>query len=183
MPSINKINVTERTYLNHYNNISFKSKFVPNKALSDAFYAAEYQYPFNSTYWAKHFANIIEFLLNDGRDNLIEVTNNKKGGSALKINGKKVHYVRGNYPEFQNITEYWNIRDILYPKALTVKEFDVLKSAINKLNADLNADDVTKNPRILDNLEYNIKNIDKILDKYTKDLLHKLKAQIFNETK
>ena len=40
MLSVNKISGIENNYNNH-NKISFQSKFVPNKALEDAFYIAK----------------------------------------------------------------------------------------------------------------------------------------------
>ena len=185
MLSVNRINQTEFKYINQNNNLPFKSKFVPNKALSDTFDMAIYNYPYNSTYFAKRFANTIEFLLNDGKNDLIEVTKSRNNGSALKINGKKVAYKSGDAAQLFNIIEYnWKNPNLIgYGKELTYQEFNVLKSAINKLNADLNVDDVTKNTEILNNLDKNIAKIDEILDKYVKDTLIRLRKQIFNRSK
>lgn len=192
MLSVNKISGIENNY-NNQNKISFQSKFVPNEALKDAFYIAR-----NSVMFTTHrnvedgrtFARIIDHLLNDGKNDLIKVTRSEKG-STLMINGKRVNFYprEHKYPGFvdgerviNNIINYFAEKtEIVETYKLTRDEFKAIKPAVDKLNAEVNADDVTKNPQILCNLEENMRNINVALHKHAAGLLDKLEAKIFNK--
>ena len=65
---------------------------------------------------------------------------------------------------------------------LSSKELKAVKPLINKLNADLNEDDVTNNPQLLNNLQNNLAEINEELRMYTFEVLDKLKAKIYGKT-
>ena len=181
MVSINKISNTENIYSN-INNTSFKSKFVPNEPLRQAFGAAKYGY----TYQSRTFARVIENLLNDGKDDLIQITKSKSGSSTVMLNGKRVYLCRGsvndNLSQMNSIIDYFWLKNNKhqYLSELSNDEFNAIKPAINKLNADLNADDVTNNGKIVENITDNLQNIDITLSEYTRNKLDKLEKRIFN---
>ena len=190
MLSVNKISGIENNY-NNRNKISFQSKFVPNKALEDAFYIAKVNIEYGENYeqfYGRSFAKIIENLLNDGKDDLIEVTRAPKS-SSLILNGKRVNLYHSNPPSegfvdgervIVNIVDYFIKKGVDFSK-LSREEFKAIKPSVDKLNADLNADDVTKNPQIYSNLVENMNNIQVALLKNTAELLDKLEAKIFRK--
>lgn len=191
MLGVNKICGIENNY-NNQNKISFQSKFVPNEVLRNAFDAAKDRAFYK---WAddledgRAFAKIVEHLLNDGKDDLIKVTKSEKG-STLIINGKRVNYFPVSYGNLsflngecvmKNVIDYFSKKMIVDTSKLSNDEFKVIKPTIDKLNADLNADDVLKNPNIYTNLEENMNNIKFALIKNADELLKKLEAKIFNK--
>ena len=187
---VNRISGADNTYRNQ-NNVAFQSKFVPNKALEDAFYIAKVNIEYGKNYekfYSRSFAKIIDNLLNDGKDNLIKVTRAPKS-SSLIINDKRVNLYHSNPPSegfvdgervIVNIVDYFIKKGVEFSK-LSRDEFKAIKPSVDKLNADLNADDVTKNPQIFYNLEENMQNINVALHKHTAELLDKLEAKIFNK--
>ena len=195
MLSINKINGTENIYTNQNKQISFKSKFFQNDALKDAFTVAKVNIKFAPIHhsWeirnARFFARIVDYLLKDGKDDLITVTRSKTA-SSLKINDKRVNLYR-EMPEkylidggrvINNFVDYFYERkEIVDPAQLSRDEFKAIKPAIDNLNSDLNADDVTKNPRIFYNLIDNMDIINNALRENTLELLEKLESKIFSK--
>lgn len=187
---VNRISGIENNY-NNRNKISFQSKFVPNKALEDAFYIAKVNIEYGQNYekfYGRSFAKIIENLLNDGKDDLIKVTRAPKS-SSLILNGKRVNLYHSNPPSegfvdgervIVNIVDYFIKKGVEFSK-LSREEFKAIKPAVDKLNAEVNADDVTKNPDIYFHLRRNMNDIDSALTKYTVELLDKLEAKIFGK--
>ena len=191
MLNISRINATNNNYKN--NNVSFQSRFFPNEALKDAIYIAKINVTYSPSRIiedGRDFARILDHLLNDGKDDFIKVTRSKKG-STLMINGNRVNFYRQEHlhPGFvdgqrviNNIIDYFaNKKGIVDTTKLTRNEFKVIKPAVDRLNATVNADDVTKNPQILYNLEANMRNINMALHKHTIRLLNKIEAKIFNK--
>lgn len=206
MLNINNINENRNIYKSSKKNISFQSKFVPNFALKTAFENAKKDIDvalFRSTsnleyrelgiadeYLCKcrNFANIIRHLLNDGKDDVIKVEMSKKNNSsALFINSKKVNMNNGSCYKFykdlpmENIIDYfsYNIPD---KTNLSGEELKLIQQNINSLNSDLNADDITKNSAILNNLNNNIAKIYNTLARYTMRQLEGLETEIFKNT-
>ena len=194
MLSVNRINGTENFYANQNKQISFKSKFVPNDALKDAFYIAEVSTKFAPIhkYWeiqhARFFARIVDYLLKDGKDDLIKVTRSKTA-SSLTINGNRVNLYR-EMPEspgfvdggrvINNFVDYFfTKKEIIDPTNLSRDEFKAIKPAVDKLNTDLDEDDVIKNPSIFYNLIDNMNNINGALRNNTLKLLENLESKIF----
>ena len=194
MLNVNKISVMESHRTNQNKKISFQSKFVPNDALNDAFHVAEVD-----TQWgtinhlrniekARYFARIVDFLLNDGKDDVIKITRSKTA-SSLTVNGNRVNFYRQSPEKHQvdgervinNIVDYYLKKEIIDTTKLTRDEFKSIKPSIDKLNSDLNADDATKNLKIYDNLIDNISNVSAELRKNTFNFLKKLESQIFNK--
>ena len=191
MPTINKISGIENNFTGQ-NKVSFKSKFVPNEALHDAFHCAHADVIWTSDWryaYARSFAKIIEHLLNDGKDDLIKVTRSKTA-SSLTINGERVNFHRESPSKpgvvdggrvINNIVDYFSKKGIVDTSKLAPNELKAVKPEIDTLNAELNADDVTKNPQILYNLENNLCNINATLHELTDKLLEKLEATIFRK--
>ena len=183
MLSINPINCAENNYLNTNKSIPFKSRFVPNKTLKDAFHCASVHT--NSSGFVRPFAHIMEYLLNDGKDSLIELTRNKSGGSVLKIDGKRVNYYHSSLDDdwapIINLINYYICKNkfVFDSSKLTAKELKLVQPKINNLNAELNADDITKNPDILTNLSNNLADIKISLDEYSHSLLSEFEKKIF----
>ena len=177
MLNVSKINGTENIYAPN-KKISFQSKFVPNDALKLAFESAD-SYDVECV---KTFINIIEHLLNDGKDDVIKLTKTKIG-SMLLINGKRVNYYKRCAYKHEN--PLFNIFDYFYHRQkigkdankLNYDEFKAVKADIDTLNADLNADDITKNPDILNNLQKNMDKINDNLRKHARDKLEKLETK------
>ena len=193
MLSINRINGTETLYANQNKQIPFKSKIFPNEALKDALYIAEVNTKYATEDWrierSRYFAKIVDYLLNDGKNDLIKVTRSQKG-STLIINGKRVNFYReeNNDPGFidgerviGNIVDYFTKQDAIDLDKLTRDEFKSIKPAIDTLNSDLNADDAIRNLKILYNLERNIDAVHKVLKENTLKLLDNLESKIFNK--
>ena len=189
MPKVNKIAGYENSYINQ-NKISFKSKFVPNEALRDAFYCAHADLMWTSDWRSEHarsFVKIIEHLLNDGKDDLIKLSRSKTASSVV-INGKRVNFYRESPSTpgtidggrvLNNVVDYFSKKGIGNTSKLTYDELKVIKPEIDNLNSELNADDVTKNPGIFFNLENNVHTINAILRKHADELLDKLETTIF----
>lgn len=192
MLSVNSISGFDNNYKNQ-NKISFQSRFVPNEALKDAIYIARNNVSFtthSNIEDGRTFTRILEHLLNDGKNDVIKVTRSEKG-STLMINGKRANFYpqEHKYPGFvdgerviKNIINYYSGRtEIINTSKLSRDEFRAIKPSVDKLNAELNADDVTKNPQILYNLEENIRSINTAIHKHTVALLDKLEAKIFSK--
>lgn len=193
MLSVNRISGMDNLYSYQNKKISFKSKFVPTEALKDAFYIAEVDTNWAIEPWrienSRYFAKIIDCLLNDGKDDLIKVTRSPKGSTML-INKKRVNFYKESpsSPGFvdgerviKNVVDYFTKKEIIDVDKLSNDEFKSVKPAIDTLNSDLNADDVTKNPYIRYNLLGNIKNVNRALQNNTLKLLENLESKIFNK--
>lgn len=176
------INPTKKYYTNQNKKISFQSQFVPNNALKNAFQEA--RCPSSPYVNTRAFVKAINHFFNDGKDDLIKLVNYKSGASGLFINDKRVNYYNRSDSNSINIfIDYFEkrknaIEDIYN---LSYDEFKAIKPEINKLNSDLNADDVSKNLNILHNLQNNIYYIDKALSKYTINVLENLEKAIFKK--
>ena len=194
MLSVNRISFIENPNTNQNKKISFQSKFVSNDALKDAFYIAKVDTKWGTINYlrnienARFFARIVDFLLNDGKDDVIKVTRSKTA-SSLTVNGNRVNFYRQSPEPYQvdgrrvidNVVDYYLKKEIIAPSKLTRDEFKSIKPAIDHLNSELNADDVTKNPKIYYNLLDNISNVGTELRKNTFKLLENLESKIFNK--
>ena len=191
MLSVNRINGTENLYSNQNKKISFKSKFVPNEALKDAFQVAKFDAKLATKDWnirnSRYFAKIVDFLLNDGKDDLIKVTRSPKG-STITINGKRAYFYSQEYerPGFidgecvvNNVVNYFTKKEVTDVVKLSRDELKSIKPAIDTLNSDLNADDAIRNPDILYNLERNLNAVRGALRENTLKLLENLESKIF----
>lgn len=179
---ITKINGFNNTYISQNKRISFKSKLVPNEELKDIFIDSKTilnylnsvdefkQYKMSLMYVQKTMINCLKNILNNGKNELWELTRNKNGELGYKLNGKKSRISKADRLKANSN----NIRTI------TNEDFDIISSAISKLKDDLNADYESKNLDILANLHKNIQIIDNIFLKQTGDSLEKLEKQIFN---
>lgn len=188
---VNRISGSDYTHTSQ-NKISFQSKFVPNEALKDAIYIAGVDTKYGNSWEradGRSFAKIIDYLLNDGKDDLIKVTRSAKG-STLIINGKRVNFYSELPPShgfvdgrrvIKNVVNYFTKNEVTDFIELSKDEFKLVKPEVDKLNAELNADDVTKNPHILFNLQENMNNINTTLAQHTAELLDKLEAKIFGK--
>ena len=203
MLGVNRINGAESLYTNKNNKISFKSKFFPNEALKDAFYVAKYNTKSAVDDWydcSRQFARIIDYLLNDGKDDLIKLTTGPKGSATMTINNKRVNFYRANNSSLdkldlgkrtiENFIDYYTeneivgntkIAEALYTTKLTKDEFKSVKSAIDTLNSDLNADDAIRNPKIYYNLLKNMDKVNSTIRNNTFELLENLESKIFKK--
>lgn len=178
---ITKINGFNNTYISQNKRISFKSKLVPNEELKDLFIDSktilnylksvnEFKQYKMSLMYVHNMINCLKNILNNGKNELFELTRNKNGELGYKLNGKKGRISKADRLKANSN----NIRTI------TNEDFDIISSAISKLKDDLNADYESKNLDILANLHKNIQIIDNIFLKQTCDSLEKLEKQIFN---
>ena len=80
-----------------------------------------------------------------------------------------------------NIIDYFSYKTKIVPDKtnLSPDELKLIQKEVNKLNSDLNADDVIKNPTILHNLNNNLANVYRTLAEYTRCQLDELEAKIF----
>ena len=178
---ITKINGVDNNYLSQNKKISFKSKIVPNETIkgvfSDARVVIEYlksggntaQYGISLMYIEKTLFNAIKNILNNGKNELMELTKSKNGKLGYKLNGKKAKLNKSDMLELAS-------KDV---RTITNEEFDIISSLISKLKDDLNADYESKNPGILANLHKNVQEIDNIFLKHTVETLDQLEKQIF----
>ena len=189
---INKINGTENLYSKPNKNISFKSKFFPNEVLKDAFLTArvctKYATRDCTVEKSRYFTKIIDYCLNDGKDDLIKLTRGPKG-STMRINGKKVNYYKEKSPSYfvdgqrviDNVVDYFTKKEAVEVDKLSDDEYKSIKVAIDTLKSDLNADDASKNPNIRSNLIANVENVNRALRNNTLKHLEELKSKIFNK--
>lgn len=192
MLSVNK--VMNAPYRHQQNNsTTFGSKFVPNEALSDAFYAAGIKclnYPSGEAEEGRTFAKIIETLLNDGKNDLIKVTTSPKG-STLTINGKRVSFYSQEAPvsnladderALKNILYYYlcrgNMKDV---NALTQSEVDAIQPSIEAMHIVTRGKNHTS--FILKKMDDIYKNINKTINNHALKNLEWLERRIFHKSR
>lgn len=186
MLSINKICGAESSYINQ-NKISFQSRFVPNAALKEAFNIAKSDKICDD--FSRYFARVIDFALNDGKDDLIKVSKSAKGSITLMINGKRVdRHLITKYSvcedgglAMRTIIGYFVNKNEVDLSKLTKQEFDLVEPLMGDLVCKAIKDLLSGNLCIYRNLENNVFNIKNILFKNTEKTLNKLETKIFNK--
>lgn len=189
--NIDKINRVENKYNTTSRNLSFKSKFVPNEALKEAFFWAknDCKYPENLQLGnGVIFAKVMKHLLNDGKDDLIKLTKGSKI-STLIINGARKNVYPPSYRNsdlatngdvVNNVVDYFVCKkNIVDPYKLTQEEIEAIKPSIKSLNSSLNTDTMINNPLTLVNLQESLSKVMSDLNEYSLKVLKEIEDKIF----
>jgi hypothetical protein len=169
------------------NSISFGSKILPNETLKTSI-----NYIKKGVVPSGNFVKSLDSLLNDGKKDIIEITQKQEKGKrpaiVAKVNNKEI--ISCGYNENENIDKVRSVRYCILElaakrnpklalKNMTNYEQKIISSALEDLNNQIitkKINDIKKIPQILD--ETKIK-IQEQLAKLTTDRLDELQLKIF----